>query len=120
MKPGRSGPVQGRAPRMDRLEAVEKLQNPVLSTHESRQQGKALYDIYCALCHGSDAKGDGPIAAKFVPPPDLTLDLFRQRTDGFLYGTITHGGALMPPLAESLSPAERWDVINYLRSLQGQ
>lgn len=35
--------------------------------------GRALYDKNCAVCHGADARGDGPAAAGLpVPPPDLT------------------------------------------------
>jgi mono/diheme cytochrome c family protein len=36
-------------------------------------EGPALYKEYCAVCHGSDARGNGPMAAALkVPPPDLT------------------------------------------------
>jgi len=36
-------------------------------------QGPALYSAYCAVCHGKEAKGDGPMAkALKVVPPDLT------------------------------------------------
>jgi len=36
-------------------------------------QGPALYSAYCAVCHGKEAKGDGPMAkALKVAPPDLT------------------------------------------------
>lgn len=111
-------PVEGRERRMSRIEAGEKLRNPVAPTPASLEAGKRLYEIYCALCHGPAAKGGGPVALKFVPPPDLTLELFQKRTDGFLYATIRDGGALMPPQAEGLSSQERWDVVNYLRSLQ--
>lgn len=116
--PPGSVPAEGRERRMSRMEAAEKLVSPVKPTPASIENGKRLFQIYCALCHGPDAKGGGPIAAKFIPPPDLTLELFKQRTDGFLYATIRDGGALMPAQGEGLSREERWDVVNYLRSLQ--
>jgi len=36
-------------------------------------QGAALYRAHCAVCHGQDAKGGGPMAKSLkVAPPDLT------------------------------------------------
>jgi mono/diheme cytochrome c family protein len=36
-------------------------------------QGPALYKEYCAVCHGTDGKGDGPMAGSLkVAPTDLT------------------------------------------------
>jgi mono/diheme cytochrome c family protein len=36
-------------------------------------EGPALYKAYCAACHGTDARGNGPFAlALKVAPPDLT------------------------------------------------
>ena len=36
-------------------------------------QGPALSKAYCASCHGTDAKGDGPMAKSLkVKPADLT------------------------------------------------
>ena len=36
-------------------------------------QGPNLYKAYCASCHGTDAKGGGPVAGSLrVSPPDLT------------------------------------------------
>ncbi len=35
--------------------------------------GQVLYQNYCATCHGTDAKGNGPMAPVLkTPPPDLT------------------------------------------------
>ena len=110
---------QGKEPRMDRVEAGKKLRNPVDPNPEAVESGKKLYGIYCALCHGMDAKGGGPVAGKFVPPPDLTLDVFRNRPDGFLYQTVADGGPLMPAQGDALRPRERWEIVIYLRQLQG-
>ena len=39
----------------------------------ARVQGASLYQAHCAVCHGRDAKGDGPMAKSLkVSPPDLT------------------------------------------------
>jgi len=41
--------------------------------------GPALYTAYCAVCHGTDARGGGPMSASFkLPPPDLTRIAFRN------------------------------------------
>jgi mono/diheme cytochrome c family protein len=39
----------------------------------ARASGKALFQQYCASCHGDDGKGAGPAAVAFkIQPPDLT------------------------------------------------
>jgi mono/diheme cytochrome c family protein len=111
-------PREGWERPMSREEAGRVLKNPVQATRRSVENGRHLFQIYCALCHGRDGKGMGPVAAKFIPPPDLTLPVFRERTDGFIYGTIRNGGAVMPAHGEVLSPNERWDLVNFVRSLQ--
>jgi mono/diheme cytochrome c family protein len=43
-------------------------------TNAPSNSGKEMYKNYCAVCHGTDAKGNGPAApAMKTPPPDLTL-----------------------------------------------
>jgi len=37
--------------------------------------------------------------------------------DGSVYLTIAQGFGQMPSLAENLTPRERWDVVNYVRTL---
>jgi S-disulfanyl-L-cysteine oxidoreductase SoxD len=120
VSPAESVPIQGKEPSLDRIEAGKKLQNPVTSTAISIENGKRLFNTYCASCHGLEARGNGPVAKKFIPPPDLRLEVFRKRPDGFIYETIKDGGPLMPSQGEALLPRERWDVVNYLRTLQGK
>ncbi len=92
--------------------------NPVKATPQSVATGKALFGIYCTPCHGPGGKGDGLVSPKFIPPPDLTnATLQRARTDGYIQHVIGTGGAVMPAYGEALSPEERWDVVNYLRTI---
>jgi hypothetical protein len=43
-------------------------------------EGKDLYQAYCASCHGTDAKGNGPVAVALKGPiPDLTTAAKRNR-----------------------------------------
>jgi hypothetical protein len=48
----------------------------------------------------------------------------RRRSDGYLYGVIVDpremGKGLMPYYGWSIRGAERWDVVNYVRTLQAQ
>jgi S-disulfanyl-L-cysteine oxidoreductase SoxD len=111
-------PIQGKGIAIDRVEAGKKLQNPVKPTPVSIENGKQLFNIYCVPCHGSEAKGDGPVSKKFTTPSNLTSAESRNRADGYIFATIRQGGTSMPSQADGLSPRETWDVVNYLRSLQ--
>ena len=58
-----AAPAQKPVPTVKSVRAV-----PIVSV-----QGKDNFEAYCAVCHGSDAKGNGPAApAMKVPPADLT------------------------------------------------
>ncbi|MBI3455875.1 MAG: cytochrome c [Candidatus Rokubacteria bacterium] len=91
--------------------------NPVPRTRESVARGEALFAIYCTPCHGARGKGDGLVAPRFIPPPDLTSPVIQGRTDGHIAYYIGYGGAVMPAYSEALSVSERWDLVNYLRTL---
>ncbi|WP_210639311.1 MULTISPECIES: cytochrome c [unclassified Pseudomonas] len=46
--------------------------------------GKNLYLQRCAMCHGADLKGTGPLANKSNPPtPDLTTPAFKKRLNDY-------------------------------------
>ncbi|WP_096374605.1 cytochrome c [Pseudomonas chlororaphis] len=46
--------------------------------------GKTLYSQRCAVCHGADIKGTGPLANKSTPPtPDLTTSAFKKRLNDY-------------------------------------
>lgn len=84
----------------------------------AEERGKALFARHCTPCHGPEAKGDGPVSAKFPPAPNLRYASICKRTDGFLYGTLTAGGRAMPSMREGTTSRDRWDLVAYVRSLQ--
>ncbi|RMG98338.1 MAG: cytochrome c [Chloroflexi bacterium] len=98
--------------------------NPVPATDASIARGKVLYEIHCAVCHGKSGQGDGPVAKYFQSPaPEvsaLTDDRIVRHEDGLIYLIITQGFQGMAPMAENLTPQERWDVVNYIRVLQNE
>ena len=105
-------------PPLPREQAATSLTNPGPSTPESVERGKKTFETYCAQCHGPEGHGDGLVAKKMLfPPPNLFL-IAKLRTDGYLYATIRNGGPLMPQQGYRIPPAERWDVVNFLRSIQ--
>ena len=58
------------------------------------------------------------MSAKYIPPPNLLAAQTRGRTDGFIYGYIRHGGAVMPNYGAIVTAQEAYDLINYIRSMQ--
>ena len=92
--------------------------NPLPATPAVLEQGRELYDIYCGLCHGPKAEGDGQIAAYYRTVPELGSPYIQSYTDGWLYSIVREGGFNMPAYAESLSVDERWAVIHYVRTFE--
>ena len=94
--------------------------NPVATDQTSIQRGAELYSINCALCHGTGGKGDGPVVSHLKNKPfDLTSFPIHSFTDGGIFFTISTGvPEKMPALNENLTVRERWDIVNYVRTLK--
>ncbi len=88
-------------------------------------QGKQLYATYCASCHGPTGKGDGPVAAGLDPKPAKHTDgeYMNALSNEHLFKVVKEGGPavgkspLMAPWGGTLSDAQIWDVVAFLRSL---
>jgi len=99
--------------------------NPVPADAASVERGRILYSVTCIQCHGPDADGKGRVSIELLfPPANLTGDVVQSKVDGALFLTITNGiqgagGQIhMPALNENLTVRDRWDVVNYLRTLK--
>ena len=95
--------------------------NPIPLSPESVAAGKAIYDFNCALCHGETGKGDGALGMALNPrPADLTLHAVPGvHTDAQLFEWISNGfpGSQMPPFKTTLSDTDRWNLVNFIRTL---
>jgi high-affinity iron transporter len=86
--------------------------------------GHRLYVQSCASCHGVSGAGDGPAGRTLDPrPPALGLKTeTADLTPTLAYNVISVGvsGTAMPGFAASLSPQDRWNIVNYIYALRGE
>ncbi|MGH7730754.1 MAG: c-type cytochrome [Candidatus Eiseniibacteriota bacterium] len=113
-----SVPTTGREIAIDRDVAAETLHNPIPISDASVAEGDTLYRKLCVPCHGRAMAGDGPVAAQFMPPPDLLGQQARDRKDGYIYSYIRHGGVVMPSYGFQVSAEEAWHLVNFIRHHQ--
>ncbi|HUI88539.1 MAG TPA: c-type cytochrome [Anaerolineales bacterium] len=94
--------------------------NPVPADQASLARGSELFQINCSVCHGTGGKGDGTVASFLQNrPADLTSPAVQFLSDGAIFLTITNGiSGFMPALNENLTVRERWDVVNFVRTLK--
>lgn len=113
--PARSIPIEGPIT----IPGMPPPENPVEADESSVARGAELYAIHCAMCHGQTAEGNGPVAAFLAnKPANLTSPVAQSKSDGSIFLTITNGvDGKMPPLNENLTVPERWDLVNFIRTL---
>jgi len=93
-----------------------ELKNPITPTAASLSEGKVLFDINCAMCHGQTSAERGPVGKKLVPPPPgLDPGMVRGLSDSTIFKAITFGFGRMPSFKDKLKPEERWGLANFLR-----
>jgi len=101
--------------------AARQLQNPVKSSPASIAAGQALYQKNCRVCHGPEAKGDGPGAPKDTHPSNLTDAKWdRGASDGEIFAVLRDGAGpefKMRGYKGRMPEQDMWNVVNYLRSV---
>jgi mono/diheme cytochrome c family protein len=116
--PERSIPIEGPIA----IPGMGAPENPVAADEASIARGAELYAINCKMCHGQTAEGTGPIAPFLAnKPANLTSPVVQSKSDGSIFLTITNGVAgKMPALNENFTVSERWDLVNFIRTLSAR
>jgi mono/diheme cytochrome c family protein len=95
--------------------------NPVPVNAYTVGLGQKLYVSNCMICHGQSGKGDGPGGAALEKKPaDLGARIKAGETDGELFWKITEGRSPMLSWKGSLTETQRWEIVNYIKTLAGK
>jgi mono/diheme cytochrome c family protein len=89
------------------------------SLRRALERGRDQYTVYCAMCHGDSGDGHGIVVQRgFVPPPSYHLDRLRVSPPGHIFDVITNGYGAMYSYGDRIIPADRWNIVAYVRVLQ--
>ncbi|UII76983.1 cytochrome c [Flagellimonas sp. HMM57] len=91
-----------------------------LQSEANLATGKELYDIYCAICHGANGKGQGTLVKreKILGVPSYD-DAARNITVGSTYHTMYYGLNSMGSYASQMdNEKELWQVAEYVMKLK--
>jgi mono/diheme cytochrome c family protein len=96
--------------------------NPMKFTEVSVARGKKIFATQCTLCHGEKGDGKGELGADMkLTVPDFTkAETLKDRTDGEIFAIIGTGSQGMPAQEHRLSDIQKWNLVNYIRTLSGK
>ena len=96
---------------------AKAVKNPVKGVGNAKKS----VETNCVSCHGPGGKGDGPAAAALPPPKpaNWTSDAVQKQSDGEIFWKMSNGRGAMPPW-KHLPENERWEIVNYIRTLKGK
>jgi mono/diheme cytochrome c family protein len=92
---------------------------PAPADAASLARGQEIYGQLCAMCHGLQGRGDGPLARTMVPrPADFRIHMAEGHTPEQLFDWTSNGvpETAMQGFADQLSVEDRWSVINFLQT----
>lgn len=101
------------------VDSMSNIKNPVPPDARSLENGHKYFAINCSVCHGYTGVGDGVTTKYGMIPMSLLSDISKNLSDGYIFGMIRNGRGVMPTYNRIEEP-DRWDIVNYIRGLQGK
>jgi mono/diheme cytochrome c family protein len=106
---------------------AKQVQNPLPALNAVQmKEAERLYLVNCGICHGSKLDGNGPLynggnGPYAAAPRNLASDpIATKMPDGQMFYSITYGKGQMGPYGPQLSTKQRWMVVHYIKSKQGE
>jgi len=97
---------------------ADNVKNPLSGDNSKMAETKTLYVNNCGPCHGDKGRGDGPAAPGLNPKPaDHTSAAVQSETDGAIFWKLSEGRSPMPGYKKIFSEEQRWELVNYIRTL---
>ena len=98
--------------------AEAQKKNPIVAAEPSLAAGQKIYSKTCFMCHGKTGDADGPAVIELnIHPAKLSDPKLETESDGALFWKITTGKKPMPAYGKRLSETDRWNLVNYIRTL---
>ena len=106
----------------DAARAARELSNPFAAADQAAlARGGVVFANWCAVCHGPEGAGDGPVSKRGFPtPPSLTAPNAVGLPDGRIFHIATFGRNNMPGYAAQIDRDDRWKAVLHVRSLQAK
>jgi mono/diheme cytochrome c family protein len=109
--------------------AGKNLTNPLALTEKTIQEGKKLYESFCAHCHGKKGQGKGSIQNAIYGAVPSYIDetpnrrgnrSMKELKEGHIYQAIMYGLNAMGPHSSLIREQDRWKIVAYVQTLQGK
>ena len=105
------------------IDGAAKNKNPLAGDFSEAvlKTGLKFYTTNCTMCHGENGEGGQQLTVTqkmALKPPSLLTPKIRGWTDGQIYHVITMGQGVMGAHAAHIPQKYRWQVVNYIRTLQ--
>ena len=98
--------------------AEAQKKNPLAANESSLAAGGKIFSKTCATCHGKTGDADGPAVIQLnIHPAKLSDPKLATESDGALFWKITTGKKPMPSYGKRVSETDRWNLVNYVRTL---